>query len=371
MVTPIQFDVNAYYEGLSTIEMIYEAQRWLGVAIGDYDRYSKADIVTALNQGGLRFAKRTACILMPVVIVCAANRQHYRLPYNSLGVISARYYTAESRLAYEELEIIADMKRMQRLNSTFRGTTGTPAYLFPSYVSGNVLTVGVSPFPAVTGTSWDGTPFGIVTSATGFTMVGNILGTHSASYPNSAFLVDAGGRDLTTLGALAGYPIFNTTKSEYALIAAIGDQDATNDKATGILSGSADWDAGDSYQIPMGEYGTVLDAGMNETYTMSSYLGTIGDIYGYPGNLILDVSRRPLSLSAVFDNFVSEIPAAYHEAQIAWAVYWLGRGEHSGVVQKEAATEGRTKFEEMVLEYQHSEVAEATNNEVEDRLQWE
>jgi hypothetical protein len=372
MATPTQRDYNAYYEGLNTLEMIQEVQRWLGVGLGDYDRYSKDEIITALNQAGLRFVKRTGCITMPVVIICAANRQSYRLPYNTLFVISGRYYTAASRTAYEELEIHRDMKRVQRIDSSFRGTTGTPRYLFPSYSAGNVPTIGVSPFPATAGDAWTGSAFGVLTSATGFTVAGNITGTHSAGYPNSAFLVDSAGRDLTTLGASTGYPVFNVADGSSGIITAIGDAAATNDKVTATLAGGADndWDEGDSFQIPMGEYGVVLDAAMEETYMMTSAVGTIADIYGFRGNLVLDVARKPLPLSSTYDDFFSEIPEVYHEAQVAWAVYWIGRGEFQGVSQKAAAAEGRQRFEELVLEYQSSELAEATDNEVEDRLDW-
>jgi hypothetical protein len=228
---------------------------------------------------------------------------------------------------------------------------------------------GLSPIPSSDGQAWSGSDYGVIQTATGFTNVGNITGLHKAGFAASAFLVDSVGRNLVTLGALVGYPIFNVTDGSSGLITAIGDQDATNDKVTAALSGGTNnyWTPGDSFQIPMSEYGVVMDVDGSETYTVTSYLGTIGDITGNTGNVILDIGRQPLPLSASLLTYIPEIPNAYQEAMIAFAVYWLGRGAAKGLTQAGKAQEGLAIFNNYVQEYNNTEMIEESDHEIEDR----
>ena len=367
MPTAVQVDQNRYWEGLTSLEMVNLVQSRLGVGVNDFARYTKAQIIQALNVGGTRFAKLTACLQMPVVVIGKANRQNYRVPFGTLRVVAARYYTGDALTDYFELKILRDAAAMQKRDSMYRGTLGSPPdYLFPTYRAGNIQLVGVSPIPTIDGVAWSGTPYGVVTTATNYQYVGNIIGTHKAGYPASAFFVDAAGRDLTTLGALVGYPIFNTTDGSVGLITAIGDQDATNDKVTATLSGGTNnyWSPGDSFGIPMGEYGVVLDGDQTETI-VSSYLGTIGDIAGQTGNFIFDVARKPLELSVLLDDYISEVPAEYQEAQIAYAVYWLGSGQFRGLAQPDKAKEQLAVFMAYVDEFNQNPLVEASDNEVE------
>lgn len=369
MVQPIQTDLNTYYQGLSTQEIIYEIRRRLGQAPTDTGRYSDADVITAANYGQNRFAFLTSCLIMPAVITLKANRQSYRLPLNTLKVKAGRYYHSSSKTDYDELKILRDAKVMQRKDVQFRGTTGVPVYAYPSYRAGNIRMIGFSPFPSSAGETWTGTAFGILTSATGFTNVGNVTGTHKTGYAASAFLVDSAGRNLATLGALAGYPIFNTTDGSSGVITAIGNQDATNDKVTATLSGGTNnyWSVGDSFQIPMSEYGVVIDASDSETYTFTSWLGTIYDITGNTGNVILDIARKPLPLSANLLTSICEIPDPFQEAVIHFGVYWLGGGSYKGVAQEGKAKEAEVKFYQMVEEYNFTQEIEESDSEVEDR----
>ena len=367
---PVQADIATYYEGMNVREMIEATRRWLGVAATDVNRYSDADVVLALNAGQNRFAKLTSCLLMPTVIILTASRQNYRLPYNTLKVKAARYYSGNGATDYFELDIIENMKAMQRIDSSMRGTTGTPKYLFPTYRAGNALMVGLSPIPSVDGEVWVGTDYGVLASATNFAYSGNLTGLHKTGFANSSFLVDSLGRNLSTLGALVGYPVFNVTDGSSGIITAIGNQAATDDKVSATLSGGTDndWDAGDSFQIPMGEYGVILDGDGTETYTFTSFLGTIGDITGNTGNLVLDIARKPLPMSASLDTFICEIPSEYQEAAVAYAVYWLGRGAFKGVTQDGKAKEGLAVFQGFVQEFNSmDELVEETESMIEDR----
>jgi len=369
MTSPVQTDANAFYEGFSTREMIENVRRWLGVDPTDINRYSDAAVVQGLNYGQNRFAALTGCLLMPTVIMLKANRQSYRLPYNTLGVKAARFYTSDNASDYYELIIKNSTAQMQRINPSYRGDLGTPAYIFPSYRAGNVQMFGLSPIPTSDGTIWVGSDYGLLQTATGFEVAGNITGTHKDGYAASAFFVDSDGRDMVVLGALVGYPIFNVTDGSSGIITAIGDADATNDKVTATLVGGTNnyWSPGDTFQIPMGEYGVVMDVNGQETYTVSSWMGTIADIVGNTNNLVLDIARKPLSLSATLDTFISEIPDPYQEAVIAFGVYWLGRGAYKGVVQTQKATEGLALFNQYVAEYNQTDLFEESDKEIEDR----
>ena len=86
-----------------------------------------------------------------------------------------------------------------------------------------------------------------------------ITGTHKTGFPASDFLVDSSGRDLAALGALTGQIIKNVTQNKSAVITAIGDEDATNDKVEGTLTGSAKWAEGDSFQIYVSSVGTWVN----------------------------------------------------------------------------------------------------------------
>lgn len=352
-VTPYQSDYGAFFEGLSIQEMIYEARKWLGVAEDDTTRYSNADCVTALNFAQERFAYLTGCLLMPTIIVVKANWQNYRLPFNALRVLGGAFYKTDNRYDYKELEMVRDKTAMKRINPYYRGDTGDPEYLFPSYRAGNNLHIGISPIPTTNGTSWTGDDYGVVSSATGFTMTGNLTGQHKAGYPGAAYMVDSLGRNFSTLGVQVGHMIFNTTDGSSGLITAIGDADATNDKLSVTLTGGTDndWDTGDSFQVPLSEYGVVIDATDEESYFFSSYLGTIANIYGKSGNLLLDVARKPLDLNVNNLSSVTEIPAPHHPGLVGYAVWWLGSRAYKGVMEVEKAKEGMEVFNVHVNDY--------------------
>lgn len=353
MATPFQADYNRYVEGSSCIEMIEQVQRWLGVAAGDYVRYPKADIVKALNAAGLLFAKKTSCLTYPAIIVCAANQQNYPLPFGTLRVLTADYYTSSSRTAYDHLQILKDAKEMRLRDGEYRGTLGTPEYLFPSYRAGSVMMIGVSPIPTVNGTTYaSSVSSGILSAATGFAMAGDLSGTHKTGYASSAFLVDADGRNFMNLGARPGFPVFNTTTETSGIITSIENQDATYDKIVAELTGGALWEVGDAFTLSVSDFGVVLDAtGEEPAQIMTSSIGTVAEILDRTNNIVLDIARKPLAFSVTLDDQISEIPESYQDAQVGYAVYLLGRGAYKGLVQAEKAKEGLAIFDQLVLDF--------------------
>ena len=368
---PSAVNFDPYYEGMTTLEMVQTVRHRLGVAPADETRYPTADVIQGLNQGCLRFVKLTGCLFYPAVVLCKANQMTYRAPYGTLRIKAGRFYTGPGRQDYDELKIIRDMRQMQRLDSEFRGNPGQPEWLFPAYRTGSVLTFGLSPYPSVDGELWTASDYGLVATATGYQNAGNIQGMHKDGYTSSAFLVDDAGRDMVALGALVGYPVYNVTTGQSGVITAIGDQDATNDKVTATLSGGGVWSPGDVSAIPMGEFGVVAD-GNQEIYTLSSFFGTVGDLVGNTGNLVLDCVRRPLPLSANLLDAICEIPVAFQEAPIAYATYWLGSGMFGGLVQNSKAAASLGLFQGYVDEYNSSEdLIEESESAVEGSDWWD
>ena len=375
MTNVVQIDIDATYEGLTCREMIQVTRGRLGVGANDVNRYTDANVVQALNMSQNLFAKRTSCLQQPALIVCATGRQNYGLPAGTLKVLSARYYTGNGATQYDELKILQDSKAMQRIDSQYRGTAGDPTYMFPTYRTGNRRMVGVSPIPASTANIMvNSTDYGIVTGITGFTIAGDISGAHKAGFAASAFLVDSLGRDLSVLGAMVGYPVYNTTQGTWGTITAIGDQAATNDKVTATLSAGT-WAVGDAFVIPMSDFGVGIDADPNHVY-VGTQVGVLADVITGKGTIGLDIARKPIVLSVGLDNLgvsldtmICEIPETYHEAVIAFATYWLALGKFAGVAQPQKAADAMAVFSAYVNEFKLSdETLVETDGEIEDRM---
>ena len=370
MTNFVQIDTDATYEGLTCREMIRLARVRLGVGRDDVNRYSDVDVVQALNMGQERFAKLTNCLMYPVVIIGKAGRQNYPLPRGTLRVLSARWYTGDTASDYFDLQILRTAEDMQKRDSMYRGTIGDPNFMFPTYRSGNMLMVGVSPIPSFDGNVIvNNVPYGKDTDITGFTIAGNISGEHKTGYAASAFLVDSLGRDLLSLGALPGYPVYNTTQGTSGLITSIENGDTVNDKVVATLSGSGSWAVGDSYQILMANYGISLDADVDHAL-IGSQLGVIADVITGVGTFGLDVARKPIPLSVTQDTMISEIPSSYQEAQVSYAVYWLASGQFAGVSQPKKAADAMAIFQAYVNEFNLSdETLEVSENMV-DYHEW-
>jgi hypothetical protein len=370
MVNFIQVDIDATYEGLTCRQMIQFTRTRLGVGPDDVNRYTDDYVVAALNMGQERFAKLTNCLMVPAVIIGQSGRQNYGLPKGTLKVVSARYYTGDNPSDYSELEILRDAQSMQSRDSQYRGTAGDPNYMFPTYRSGNRLMVGVSPIPTYDANILvNGTPYGKATGITGYTIAGDIAGSHKTGYAASSFLVDSLGRDLVSLGAMVGYPIYNTTQGTSGLITSIESQDAINDKVVASLDGAGTWAVGDAFEILMSNYGVLIDADVDHAL-VGTQLGVIADVISGKGTIAMDVSRKPIPLAVATDTMISEIPAAYQEAQIAFAVYWLASGMFAGVEQPQKAAEALAIFNNYVGEFKLSdETLEASENMVE-QLEW-
>ena len=90
--------------------------------------------------------------------------------------------------------------------------------------------------------------------------------------------------------------VFNLTQSKKGLITAVSTTNIQNDTVVATLTGSASWAVGDSFEIPVSEYGTITDSD-GQTTMVPSYLGTVGDLIPLEGNLLMDVARKPAILT--------------------------------------------------------------------------
>ncbi len=335
-------------------DLINMVQTWLGTAIGDFNRYSQAQIIQSLNLGMNKFTLFTECLTMPVLVVAQNNIQNYQLPGCVLKINSGRYYFGSDRMSYQELCIKRSMKALQDEMVDFRGDTGTPAYyMFPSY-RGGLVQFGISLFPTTDGATFNAGNSGCVAFAPGTAWPGSITGTNETA---GLVYVDSGGRNLSQFSIIPGLPVFNITQNLSGLVAGLTTTTSTND--TILVNGITSWEVGDQVIIPLSNWGLAIDAPAGNLWTFTSLstdgtglsTGTVGDITAFTDNIMLDVVRKPMPINASYLSMVPEIPIDYAEAAAAWAVYLLGRSKYKGMAQDKKATDAKARFEELVAEF--------------------
>lgn len=363
------------YEGQTRLELVQSVLEALGSPIttygtdtaADYSRYAKAGIIKHLNEAQTEYVRKTKCLTTWAIIETVADRQEYRLPRRCLHVLDAKYYTGTSD--YDQLRILTDRSMLKRHDSTWRtGGSGTPELIAPGYGYGNVRSFISYPKPASDGTTYSGTTMGIVTAATDFTFSGEVTGTHHTSFPNTASLVDAAGRDFTTLGVTVGMMLFNTTDGSKGQITGIANQQATNDKLLVTLSGGTDdhFDIGDSFVVAVGEYGVVIRADNSEEWAFTSNYGSLQDISPLSGNFLIDFVKRPMKLD--IDTQYPEINPELNQALAEYAIWKLGVSEFNGKVAQARAQEAKGLWMKALEEYGvFSEPELEDNGLIEDR----
>lgn len=354
-------DFNLVHMGTTTRRLIRRVQRGLKVAKLDFDDYEKAEVVEALNSGMEAFAAFTGCLKTLCLIRPTASQQNYRLPFGIKRVTAAKYFTSDSLTDYTELEVLDSVHQMQRLDSAYRGQTGDPKYCFPAYKNAEFLTIGFSPIQTANGDAYTAATDSLVSSAIDLGSMASISGTHiSSGYADSDYLVDNAGRNMANLGALVGYPVYNTTRGASAIIRSIGDAEATNDKVTADLPRQTKWKADDAFRIPLSEYGLILDSVDGTNSVLSSAAAELANLTPLQGNYLLDLVRRPLPLSPneLMLDQICEIPVEYQSAVVSYAVFELS-GDGNAYQY----------FMNMVNGYEvHGRAVDPSNKAVEDRM---
>jgi hypothetical protein len=338
------------FEGWTRLELIQQVLRGLGSPVAtrgtdtatDYSRYPKQDIIDKLVQAEIEFNKVTETVTTFAIIEGVAERSEYHLPKDCLKITDAKYYTGTNE--YEQLRFVPDRRLMKEISNHWKTDVsgGNPQYLYPSYQAGNIKTFGVYPKPDTTGSTFDGSSLGVVTSTTSFTFSGDVTGTHRVGAgDNRAYVEDEAGRDFTTLGVTVGMMLFNTTDGSSGQITSITNGNATNDRLNVTLSGGTDddFDEGDSFVATVGQYGVLIRADNSEEYVFSTAYGALNDISPLSGNILIDYVKRPLRLST--DEQKPEIPMDFQNALVEYAIWKLGSSEYNGFIMEKRAQEAK------------------------------
>lgn len=313
----------------------------LGEPSQTFNRYTQAEIQAHLNAGLREFCYKTRLLRGMAIVVLKQNVVEYKLPTNFLDFINPRWparFRAADGSGYTRLERTSE-QRLDNSSGTWRDKTGKPEAVYMGGVYGNTRLLGVYPKPDADGSAYDvSADTGVVVSATNYALGGNITGNHKAGFANSAFLVDAEGRDLAALGAVVGMIVHNLTDGSKGAITAIGNQDATNDKISVTLAGGSenDWDESDSFIIYAGEYGVITSwEDATEQYIFNTEYGTLASITIPNGNIWFTYVRdaRKLELAAQYP----EIPALFHEDLEWYAASVLLGTEHDGRIDPNRA----------------------------------
>lgn len=374
---PLQTGFAGVFEGWTRLELIQKVLRGLHQPIADpgistdsdFNRYPKQDIIDKLIEGQVEFVSITDSLTAFEIVETIAGRAEYNYPNDALKILSAEWYSAVTR--YEELVIVSNKQQMKRVSITYKtDAAGQLEYLYPSYNSGNIRKFGVYPRPASDGTFFiSSSEYGVVTDIDDFSITGNLTGTHRiGAGGNVAYLEDENGRDFSTLGVKVGMMIFNNSDASSGQITAISNGNATNDRLAVTLSGGTDddFDEGDTFDVPVGEYGVVIQASSEEDLSFDSDYGAMQDMTTLPGNILLDYVKRPLNLDS--DTQYPEIPMDYQQALVEYAIWKLGGTEYDGFVAEKRSAQAENEWLGYVTRYTTlgEEVVEA-DNQVEDR----
>ena len=111
---------------------------------------------------------------------------------------------------------------------------------------------------------------------------------------------------------------------------------------------------------------SVIAAGTDD---LGTSIGAIGDFSAFTDNLWLDVSRRPVPMSATALTYVCELPYDYHDAVVCYAVWRLGRQMHNGVSQPDKAVDAKKQFAEYVEQYNTEHYQDESMSEIID-MDW-
>jgi hypothetical protein len=83
---------------------------------------------------------------------------------------------------------------------------------------------------------------------------------------------------------------------------------------TGVMTESASFSGGDSYEIMAGEVGTITDVANEDSYVFTADVGVVGSITIPDNNVLIEFRRYPVILdSDSLDYQKPEIPWAWHD----------------------------------------------------------
>jgi hypothetical protein len=338
----LQTTTTGLFSGKTLTELEDGVLSKLGEPAQTFTRYTQAEIRAYLNQGLRIFCQKTRLLKSQAIAQIKAGTRYYKLPTNFYDFVHDRWparYRAADGSGYTRLERTS-VQRLDNVSGTWRDQTGSPRGIMLGLVFGNTRLFGLVPIPDADGEAYTGASDpGVVIAGTNFSIGNNVNGNHKAGFENSAFYVDADGRDLAALGVVAGMVIENLTDGSRGSITAVGNQDATNDKISVTLAGGAgnDFDSGDSVVIYAGEYGVVTSwESDTEKYIFNTETGVLANITTPNGNVEFEYVREAAKLANAGQ--YPEIPSIFHDGLEWFAAGMLLGTEHDGRIDKTLAS---------------------------------
>ena len=261
-----------------------------------YTRIPQSVVRDTINSVQRELAIRVPSIRKVCIVNTTADKGWYLCPANMIpnGIIMAYHYLTTD--TYTKLQIWDREKLDYEYDGWRTADSGNPEVIVPGHTMyGNRLTFEVYPAPS-TGGSWTTHPTGVYLGGAPGTTTTSVTGL--ATGGTTTTLVDTE-VDFTTLGLAAGMVVWNVTDDGYGYISTVAANMLTLGAA---MSGAADFDAGDSYEIITDFTGVISDwDDDDEYYIFSAELGTISDLQPNANNLLLEYYAYPINLTIPTD----------------------------------------------------------------------
>lgn len=329
-------------EGKTVAELIADTLEGLRQPVANYNRYSRASILNALNIASAETARRLKCIHGFAIILLKNGYDQYPPPSDMLSPKDAFFYQSANSYVHLTRDGWKNRQWLDRFQSGWRRNNGNPFWAFIGDNIGNLRKLGFTPRPATDGTNYIATPdTGVVISATGLTTTGNVIGTNLAAHATDC--TDTSGRTLSSLGITVGMMALNVTDGSKGQITAVSGSSFTVTLAGGTAN---TWAIGDSFTVLAGEYGVVTSIDGDEEYVFSSDRGELIAINALTGNVYLEYYRKPLKLT--LDEQYPEVPEETHAYLPEYAIWWLKRRSAPGSDDLNEAMIAKQTYEERI-----------------------
>lgn len=324
---------TGYCTGKTLTEIVEEVMFNIGHVKGAepvYTRLPYSVVLGAINTVQRELAVRVPSIRKVCIVNTTADKGWYLCPANMVpnGIIAAYYYTTTDQ--YDKLKIWDREKLDYEYDGWRTAGSGTPEVIVPGHTMyGNRMTFEVYPAPD-TGGSWTTQPTGVYLGGAPGTTTTSVTGL--ATGGTTSTLQDSE-VDFTTLGLAAGMVVWNVTDGGYGYISTIAAHTLT---LGAVMSGAADFDAGDSYEIITDFTGVVSDwDDDDEQYIFSSELGAISDLQPNADNIMLEYYAYPINLTIPTD--YPQFTPVLQEVLVDLATSKLAKMGHEKTRQMELA----------------------------------
>lgn len=330
------------YEGRLVSDLIADTLEGLRQPPANYNRYSKASILNALNLSNIEIAERTKCLHGWGIIVLRSGYAQYLPPSDMLTPKDAYFFQSADSYVHLTKDGFKSREWLNQYQTGWRTMSGDPVYTFMGDNAGNSRKIGFSPTPDTNGTNYLSSPdTGVVISTGGMTTTGNITGTNSAAH--ATICTDTAGRTLSTSGVSVGMVALNVTDGSKGQISAV----STTTFTAALTGGTSNtWGLNASFAVLAGEYGICTNISGDEKYVFSTDAAGLILINALVNVVYLEYYRKPITL--VYDTQYPETPRELHRYLPEFAIWWLKRRSTPGSNDLNEAVIAKTAFDEKV-----------------------